>query len=67
MSAHMTDSSLCRMAADLPLEQYGPNISFREYSLLDNPRMFASTFQPGSNPKMAPSQSEPAIVQVCQV
>ena len=55
------------MAADLPLEQYGPNISFREYSLLENPRMSASDVQPGSNPKMAPSQPQPAIVQVCQV
>lgn len=59
---------LCRMAApDLPLEQFGPNISFREYSLLENPRRLASQpVQPGSNPK-GPSQPEPAIVQVCQV
>ena len=52
---------------DLPQEQYGPNIPFREYSLLKNPRMYAAHAQPGGNPKMAAAPFEPAIVQVCEV
>ena len=54
-------------ATDLPKEQYGPNIPFREYSLLKNPRMYAAHVQPGGNPKMAAAPFEPAIVQVCEV
>ncbi len=54
-------------AMDLPPEQYGPSIPFREYSLLKNPRMYAAHAQPGGNPKMAAAPFEPAIVQVCEV
>ena len=54
-------------ATDLPEEQYGSNIPFREYSLLKNPRMYAAHVQPGGNPKMAAAPFEPAIVQVCEV
>ena len=55
------------MAADLPAEQYGPGIPFREYSLLQNPRTAAAHTVPGGNPKMAGSPLTPAMVQVCEV
>lgn len=30
--------ALCRMTKEFPEAEFGPNIPFREYSLLDNPK-----------------------------
>lgn len=55
------------MVAELPKEQYGPGIPFREYSLLQNPRAYAAHVQAGGNPKMSAPALLPAVVQVCEV